>query len=274
MIEPWHRRAARIAMAHGPNWPTASSTFASTGSPRPESAIPRGSPSPSRSCSRMPCVTPTNRLPARTTWRCWPPGTARHRRRTLSGPSSPRACSSRTSPGCRRWSTSPPCAPPWSAPEETPAASIPWCRSTSSSTTPCRSTHSATRRRTDATSSASTSATANATCCCAGRSRPSTASVWCRPAWASSTRSTSSTWPASCRFVTSMAARWRCPTRWWARTRTPPWSTASAFSAGASAASRPRPACSASPCSCSPRWLSGCASTTRCPPAPPPPTWC
>ena len=40
------------------------------------------------------------------------------------------------------------------------------------------------------------------------------------------------------------------PTRAWAPTRTPPWSTAWACWAGASAASRPRPRCSASRCRC------------------------
>ena len=38
----------------------------------------------------------------------------------------------------------------------------------------------------------------------------------------------------------------RIPIRWWAPIRTPPWSTASAFSAGASAASKQKPRCSAS----------------------------
>lgn len=66
---------------------------------------------------------------------------------------------------------------------------------------------------------------------------------------ASSTRSTSSTWPAP---SWSGAAR-RTPTRWSAPTRTPPWSTASVCSAGASAASRPRPPCSASRSPCSSR---------------------
>ena len=40
------------------------------------------------------------------------------------------------------------------------------------------------------------------------------------------------------------------PTRWWAPTRTPRWSMAWACSAGASAASRPRPCCWASRCTC------------------------
>ncbi len=39
-------------------------------------------------------------------------------------------------------------------------------------------------------------------------------------------------------------------TRWSAPTRTPPWSTASPCSAGASAASRRKPPCSASRCRC------------------------
>ena len=46
--------------------------------------------------------------------------------------------------------------------------------------------------------------------------------------------------------------RWTSPipTRWSAPTRTPPWSTASRCSAGASAASRRKPPCSASPIRC------------------------
>jgi aconitate hydratase len=44
------------------------------------------------------------------------------------------------------------------------------------------------------------------------------ASAWCRPVWASSTRSTSSTWAASCRSATAS----RCPTRWSAPTPTRP----------------------------------------------------
>ncbi|GAA3078853.1 hypothetical protein GCM10020254_23830 [Streptomyces goshikiensis] len=63
---------------------------------------------------------------------------------------------------------------------------------------------------------------------------------------ASSTRSTSSTWPARSWSVTAR----RTPTPSSAPTRTPPWSTASACWAGASAASRPRPRCSASRSPC------------------------
>ena len=140
-----------------------------------------------------------------------------------------------------------------------------WCPSTSSSTTPCRSTRSATRSAYGRNIEREYE-----------RNRERyTLLRWAQQAlqrlpggaargWASCTRSTSSTSPASSRFVTWMAGRWRSPTRWWAPTRTPPWSTASACSAGASAASRPRRACSASRSSCSPRWWSGCASTTRC----------
>ena len=54
---------------------------------------------------------------------------------------------------------------------------------------------------------------------------------------------------------TVIDGRDRTPTRTpvWARTPTPPWSTVSAWSAGASAASRPRRPCSASPSRCSSR---------------------
>ena len=66
------------------------------------------------------------------------------------------------------------------------------------STTRCRSTRSARRAPTSETSSASTSATASATRSCAGRRGRSGTSGSCRRGWASSTRSTSSTWAASC----------------------------------------------------------------------------
>ena len=55
-------------------------------------------------------------------------------------------------------------------------------------------------------------------------------------------------------------------TRWSAPTRTPRWSTASACSAGASAASRPRRRCSASPSRCSSRGSSASSSPARSPP--------
>ena len=57
------------------------------------------------------------------------------------------------------------------------------------------------------------------------------------------------------------------PTPASAPTRTPPWSTASACSAGASAASRPRPPCSASPSRCSSRRSSASSSPARSRPA-------
>jgi hypothetical protein len=56
-------------------------------------------------------------------------------------------------------------------------------------------TSSVRRRRSSATSRSSTSATASATSSCAGVRAPSPTSRWCRPARASSTRSTSSTSP-------------------------------------------------------------------------------
>ena len=59
-----------------------------------------------------------------------------------------------------------------------------------------------------------------------------------------------------------------------APTRTPRWSTASACSAGASAASRPRRRCSASRCRCSSRGSSASSSPASCPRAPPRPTSC
>ena len=66
------------------------------------------------------------------------------------------------------------------------------------------------------------------------------------------------------------------PTRtpWSAPTRTPRWSTASACSAGASAASRPRRPCSASRCRCSSRGSSASSSPASCRRARPRPTWC
>ena len=95
---------------------------------------------------------------------------------------------------------------------------------------------------------ASSSATRSATRSCAGARAPSRTSRSCRPTPASSTRSTSSTWRASC-STTRRRGR-PTPTRSSAPTRTRRWSTASACSAGASAASRPRRRCSASRCRC------------------------
>ena len=99
-------------------------------------------------------------------------------------------------------------------------------------------------RVSSATSSASTSATASATRCCAGPRRRSRTSASCRRASASSTRSTSSTWPA----VVQRARRRRRLPRHAGRHRLAHHhdQRRSACSAGASAASRPRPSCSAS----------------------------
>jgi len=64
-------------------------------------------------------------------------------------------------------------------------------------------------------------------------------------------RSTSSGWRGWCSRTMRPARLTPTRTRWSEPTRTPPWSTGSAYSAGASAASRPRPPCwaSRSPCS-------------------------
>ena len=126
--------------------------------------------------------------------------------------------------------------------------------------------------RSPATSSSSTSATTSATSSCAGARARSTTSRSCRPAPASCTRSTSSTWPGSCSRATTAAGLPRHAAS--APTRTPRWSTASACSAGASAASRPRRPCSASRSRCSSRGWSASSSPASCPRAPPPPTWC
>ena len=93
-------------------------------------------------------------------------------------------------------------------------------------------------------------ATASAIRSCAGARRRSATSRSCRRTPVSSTRSTWSTWHASCSPTKRTARSARIPTRWSAPIRTPPWSTASACSAGAWAASKPRPRCSASPSPC------------------------
>jgi hypothetical protein len=72
----------------------------------------------------------------------------------------------------------------------------------------------------------------------------------CRPTPASCTRSTSSTWRGWCSTDEEGGRQAPIPTRWSAPIRTPPWSTAWACSAGASAASRPRRRCSASRSRC------------------------
>ena len=102
------------------------------------------------------------------------------------------------------------------------------------------------RTPSSATSTSSTSATASATSSCAGGRARSTSSRSCRRAPASSTRSTSSTSPAWSWCAATRGPPTRTPAS--APTRTPRWSTASASSAGASAASRPRRPCSASRC--------------------------
>ncbi len=60
----------------------------------------------------------------------------------------------------------------------------------------------------------------------------------------------------------------------WAPTRTPRWSTVSAWWAGASAGSRRRRRCSASRCRCSSRGSSASSCPARCPRVRPRPTWC
>ena len=115
-----------------------------------------------------------------------------------------------------------------------------------------------------ATSRSSTSATASATSSCAGARPRSTTSRSSRRAPASCTRSTSSTWPAP--SWSAGRRRRPTPTPASAPTRTPRWSTASACSAGASAASRPRRPCSASPSRCSSRASSASSSPASIPP--------
>ena len=169
--------------------------------------------------------------------------------------SRPAAWSCRTSPACPAWSTWPRCATrsrPWAA---TRRSSTRRCSPTWSSTIRCRSTTTAWPMPSNATWTSNTGATANATSSCAGGSRPSGTSAWCRRAPASSTRSTSNTWlRSSCarprRTPTAASSPTSIPAS--APTRTPPRSTAWACSAGASAASRRRPPCSASrsPCWC------------------------
>ena len=99
-------------------------------------------------------------------------------------------------------------------------------------------------RRTPRSSSA---ATPSATRSCAGARRRSATSKSCRRTPASCTRSTSSIWRASCSTPRRTACAGPIRTRWSAPIRTRRWSTASACSAGASAASKPKPRCSASP---------------------------
>ena len=76
------------------------------------------------------------------------------------------------------------------------------------------------RWRSRRTSSASTSATASATRCCAGRSRRSRLPASCRRARASSIRSTWSTWRRSSSATGRDGRWWRSPIRWSAPTRT------------------------------------------------------
>ena len=118
-----------------------------------------------------------------------------------------------------------------------------------------------------ATPSSNTSGTSSATSSCAGDSRRSAASGWCRRPPGSAIRSTSSTWPRWSPPGTAPPS----PTRWWAPTRTRRWSTAWAWWAGVSAASRPRRRCWASPSRCSSPRLWGSGSRASCPRAPPPP---
>ena len=89
------------------------------------------------------------------------------------------------------------CATRWPTSAATRPQSTRSCPRTSSSTTRSRSTVPRRRTPSPSTLSASTSATASATSCCAGRRRAFAACASCHPARASSTRSTSSTWPRS-----------------------------------------------------------------------------
>ena len=151
----------------------------------------------------------------------------------------------------RRWSTSPPCATPWSRSAATrqkinPLVPVDLVIDHS---VMVDDFGNAARLRAR-TSSSNTSATASATSSCAGASRPSTISASCRRAPASATRSTSNISRRPCGPRRRTARPSPIPTRWSAPTATPPWSTASPCSAGASAASRRRPPCSASRSRC------------------------
>ena len=95
-----------------------------------------------------------------------------------------------------------------------------------------------------------------------GPGRPTT-SRSSRPAPASCTRSTSSTWLAPSSPARSTACCRPTPTPASAPTPTPRWSTASAWSAGASAGSRPRRPCSASRSRCWCRALSASKPVRR-----------
>ena len=80
-----------------------------------------------------------------------------------------------------------------------------------------------------------------------GRRRLQQLPAWCRRAPASATRSTSSIWRRRCGPSRPASSSRPSPTPASAPTATPPWSTRWACSAGASAASRRRPPCWASP---------------------------
>ena len=148
-------------------------------------------------------------------------------------------------------STSPPCARPWPTWAATRRRSTRSRRPSWSSTTRSSPTSSARRSPSSATSRSSTSATASATSSCAGARAPSATSRSSRRAPASCTRSTSSTWRAWSSRGRRATGSSPTPTPAWAPTPTPRWSTAWACWAGASAASRPRRPCSASPSRCS-----------------------
>ena len=163
-----------------------------------------------------------------------------------------RACCCRTSPACPPSSTWRRCATRWRDLGGDPARINPLQPAElviDHSVQVDAVRHRATRS--SSTPTASSSATASATRSCAGASRRSTTSRSCRPTPASCTRSTSSTSRAWCSRARPTATAAGLPGHAGrAPTPTPRWSTASACWAGAWAASRPRPRCSASRSRC------------------------
>ena len=127
--------------------------------------------------------------------------------------------------------------------------------------------------RSPSTWSASTSATASATSCCAGPRRPSETCGSSRPG-------PGIVHQVNLEYLATVVAdraddataAWPSPTRSSAPTRTRRWSTASACWATASAASRPRRSCSASRSTSRCRGSSACGFTASCRRARPPPT--
>ncbi len=259
---PWLRlppRTPPTASVPEPTSPSVTGPTRSTVSARsPIVSTWAGSPTRSRSCSRTSSGTRTGSASRPPTSRPSPAGavtpsaTASVEPTVPKLPSPPNGSSCRTSPGCRAWSTSPPCETPsqrWGAIRR---GSTRWSRWSWSSTTRSSPRCQVSLARTTRTSTSSTSATSSGTSCCAGPSRRSTGSGSCLPALASATRSTWSTCHGWC---SPRRTDGHTATPWWAPTPTRPWSTGSACWAGESAASRLRQPCSANRCRCSsPRW--------------------